>query len=92
MGAFTKCSSKAFLLNWFKISPDVSAAHQCFAWSDIKLSSHFSQDSLSKAVPYAVPCSHYSQTRTAAHLGDTNTHLHTVDYHLQPGLGVEFLM
>lgn len=38
-----------------------------------------SQDTLSKAAPYAFPCSYYSQTWTAAHPGDTNTHLHTVE-------------
>lgn len=49
----------------------------CLEWCQALPS--LSQDSLSKAAPYAVPCSHYSQTRTAAHLGDTNTHLHIVE-------------
>lgn len=49
----------------------------CLEWCQALPS--LSQDSLSKAAAYAVPCSHYSQTRTAAHLGDTNTHLHIVE-------------
>lgn len=87
VGTFTKHSSKTFWLSWSKISPDVFCCSSVFCLERCQAFPMLSQDTLSKTTPYAIPCSYYSLTWTAAHLGDTNTptqHCRRSYYHLQP--------
>lgn len=87
-----KANPRQSHLSWFKPPPDVSAAHQSFAWSDVKLSSlaipGFSEQSCSVCTPLQPLQPKPGQLLT----WETNTHGYARLKLLLSHRGLRFLM